>query len=140
MRGGGGAARSGAADLGRNPFRDPHPPGVNASGRAPPGARRPVRRVVRGAGVGEGRTPRPQKPTGAHGRRAGGMAAPARPCRGGEVRGRRGGDAGAVTAEPSTHRVTPSRALAATVTLMGAVAAAGRLGPPRTMLVAGPLG
>jgi membrane protease YdiL (CAAX protease family) len=45
-----------------------------------------------------------------------------------------------VTAEPSTHRVAPSRALAATVALMGAVAAAGRLGPPRTMLVAGPLG
>jgi membrane protease YdiL (CAAX protease family) len=45
-----------------------------------------------------------------------------------------------VTAGPSNRWSTPTWAVAATVTLMAGVSAAGRLGPPGTMLVAGPLG
>jgi len=45
-----------------------------------------------------------------------------------------------VTAEPSTRWAPPSLAVVATVALMVAVAVAGRFGPPRTMMVAGPLG
>ncbi|HEU4426687.1 MAG TPA: CPBP family intramembrane glutamic endopeptidase [Pilimelia sp.] len=45
-----------------------------------------------------------------------------------------------MTAEPSTRRAARSRAVAATVGVMVAVAVLGRYGPPHTMLVAGPAG
>jgi membrane protease YdiL (CAAX protease family) len=45
-----------------------------------------------------------------------------------------------VISAPSSRQAAPSRAVAAAIGLMAAVAAAGRFGPPRTMLVAGPLG
>jgi uncharacterized protein len=53
---------------------------------------------------------------------------------------RRGGDALRVTAEPSTRRGALGLAVAGTVAVMLAVAAAGRFGPPHAALVAGPLG
>lgn len=45
-----------------------------------------------------------------------------------------------MTAEPSTRRAAPLRAVAAVVGVMVVVAAAGRFGPPRTVLVTGPVG
>src|SRR5215211_6029733 len=63
-----------------------------------------------------------------------------RPSRRGEAPDQRDGDARQVTAEPSTRRTAPLPAVAGVVGVMMVVAAAGRFGPPRTLLVAGPLG